>query len=83
VDNRLSLKPTLIEILFDAPGVRRTRFTESVGLVVQASLNQRQRLQQLFFPEGIAFDGKEFVRTGVTANAFTYLTAARTSVGTT
>jgi hypothetical protein len=48
-------------------------------LWVQASLNQRQRLQQLFFPEGIAFDGKQFVRTGVTANAFRYLTAADSS----
>ena len=48
-------------------------------LWVQASLNQRQRLQQLFFPEGIAFDGKQFVRTGVTVNAFSYLTAADSS----
>jgi len=24
---------------------------------VQASLEQRQRFQQLFFPDGIAFDG--------------------------
>lgn len=46
---------------------------------VQASLNQRQRLQQLFFPDGIAFDGKQFVRTGVTASAFKYLTAAESS----
>lgn len=43
---------------------------------VQASLNQRQRLQQLFFPDGIAYDGKQFVRTGVAASAFKYLTAA-------
>jgi DNA invertase Pin-like site-specific DNA recombinase len=48
-------------------------------LWVQASLNQRQRLQQLFFPDGIAFDGRQFVRTGVTANAFRYLTAADSS----
>jgi DNA invertase Pin-like site-specific DNA recombinase len=48
-------------------------------LWVQASLNQRQRLQQLFFPEGIAFDGKQFVRTGVTANAFRYVTVANSS----
>ncbi len=46
---------------------------------MQASLNQKQRLQQLFFPEGIAFDGKQFVRTAVTANAFKYLTAAESS----
>jgi hypothetical protein len=40
---------------------------------VQASLEQRQRFQQLFFPDGIAFDGNRFVRTGVTAPAFSYL----------
>jgi hypothetical protein len=43
-------------------------------LWAQASLDQRQRLQQLFFPEGIAFDGKRFVRTAVSAPAFSYLT---------
>ena len=42
-------------------------------LWVQASLDQRQRFQQLFFPDGIAFDGKGFVGTGVTAPAFSYL----------
>ncbi len=35
-------------------------------LWVQASLDQRQRFQQLFFPDGIAFDGNRFVRTGAT-----------------
>ena len=44
-----------------------------MDLWVQASLEQRQRFQQLFFPEGIAFDGKSFVRTAVTAPAFSYL----------
>lgn len=48
-------------------------------LWVQASLHQRHRLQELFFPDGIAFDGKRFVRTGVTANAFRHLTAADSS----
>jgi hypothetical protein len=48
-------------------------------LWVQASLNQKQRLQQLFFGDGVAFDGKQFVRTGVTANALNYLTAAQSS----
>ncbi len=43
---------------------------------MQASLNQKQRLQQLFFPDGIAFDGKRFVRTAVTTRAFNYLTCA-------
>jgi hypothetical protein len=42
-------------------------------LWVQASLEQRQRFQQLFFPDGIAFDGNGFVRTGATARAFSYL----------
>ena len=40
---------------------------------MQASLAQRQRFQQLFFPEGIAFDGKGFVGTRVTTPAFSYL----------
>jgi hypothetical protein len=42
-------------------------------LWVQASLDQRQRFQQLFFPDGIAFEGNRFVRTGATAPAFSYL----------
>ena len=42
-------------------------------LWVQATLDQRQRFQQLFFPEGIAFGGNQFVRTAVTAPAFSYL----------
>jgi hypothetical protein len=40
---------------------------------VQASLDQKQRLQQLFFPDGIAFDGNRFNRTGATAPFFNYL----------
>ena len=40
---------------------------------VQASLDQRQRFQQLFFPDGIAFDGYGFVGTAATAPAFSYL----------
>jgi hypothetical protein len=47
------------------------------NLWVQSSLNQKQRLQQLFFPEGVAFDGKRFVRTGVSTPAFKYLTAVQ------
>ena len=42
-------------------------------LWVQASLNQQQRLQQLFFPDGIEFDGERFNRTKVTAQFFRYL----------
>ena len=42
-------------------------------LWVQASLDYKQRLQQLFFPEGIAFDGNRFNRTAVTAPLFRYL----------
>ncbi len=45
----------------------------AADLWVHASLEQRQRFQQLFFPEGISFDGKGFVRTAVTAPAFSYL----------
>jgi hypothetical protein len=42
-------------------------------LWVQSSLDQRQRFQQLFFPEGISFEGSVFVGTNVTAPAFNYL----------
>jgi hypothetical protein len=40
-------------------------------LWAQASLDYNQRLQQLFFPEGFAFDGNRFNRT--TAPLFNYL----------
>ena len=49
----------------------------AADLWVQSSLEQRQRFQQLFFPDGIAFDGKRFVRTGATAPAFSYLREIR------
>jgi hypothetical protein len=39
-------------------------------LWVQASLDYKQRLQQLFLPEGIAFDGNRFNRTAATAPLF-------------
>ena len=37
-------------------------------LWVQSSLDHKQRLQQLFCPEGIALDGNRFNRTAVTAH---------------
>ncbi len=45
----------------------------AADLWVQASLEQRQRFQQLFFPDRIAFSRNGFVRTAVTAPAFSYL----------
>ena len=45
----------------------------AADLWVQASLEQRQRFQQLFFPEGIEFGGNGFVRTAVTTRAFSDL----------
>jgi hypothetical protein len=42
-------------------------------LWVQASLDYKARLQQLFFPEGIAFDGIRLNRTAVTVPLFNYL----------
>ena len=45
----------------------------SDDLRVQASLDYKQRLQQLFFPEGIAYDGNRFNRTAATAPLFNYL----------
>ena len=43
------------------------------NLWVQSSLNQKQRLQQLFFREGIRFDGKRLVGTGLTLPVFNHL----------
>jgi site-specific DNA recombinase len=40
---------------------------------IQASLEQKQRLQALFFPDGITFDGTAFYRTNLTGCAFSYL----------
>ena len=45
----------------------------AADLWVQASLDYNQRLQELFFPEGIAYDGTRFNRTAVTAPLFSYL----------
>ena len=61
---------------FDVEGI--LSFAERVlprasDLWVQASLEQRQRLQRLFFPEGVAFSGKAFDRTVVTSSLFEYL----------
>lgn len=44
----------------------------AADLWVHASLDQKQRLQQLFFPDGIVFDGaqKRFTRTAATASFF-------------
>jgi site-specific DNA recombinase len=43
------------------------------NLWVQSSFAQKQRLQQVFFPDGIRFDGKRLVGTGATQPVFNYL----------
>jgi hypothetical protein len=43
------------------------------NLWVQSSFAQKQRLQQVFFPDGIRFDGKRLVGTGATLPVFNYL----------
>ena len=55
------------------PTSERTPDRGSLGTRQQASLDYKQRLQELFFPEGIAFDGIQFNRTAVTAPLFKYL----------
>jgi hypothetical protein len=40
---------------------------------VQSSLAQKQRLQQVFFPDGVRFDGKRLVGAGTTLPVFNYL----------
>jgi hypothetical protein len=42
-------------------------------LRVLASLDCKQRLQRLFFPEGIVYDGNRFTRTALTAPLVNYL----------
>jgi site-specific DNA recombinase len=43
------------------------------NLWAQSSLAQKQRLQQVFFPEGVRFDGRRVVGTGTTLPVFNYL----------
>lgn len=43
------------------------------NLWVQSSFAQKQRLQQVFFPDGVRFDGKTLVGTGATLPVFNYL----------
>src|SRR5207244_3914445 len=43
------------------------------NLWVQSSFTQKQRLQHVFFPDGIRFDGKKLVGTGTTLPVFNYL----------
>jgi hypothetical protein len=45
----------------------------AADLWTQSSLDQRQRFQQLFFPEGVAFEGNGFVGTAATARALSCL----------
>ena len=78
-DHDLQLKPpTMSAAVYAARAKRIPAFAERVlpraaDLWVQASLHQRQRLQRLFFPEGIAFDGNRFNRAASTAPFFKYL----------
>ena len=46
--------------------------SKSSRLWIEAGLEQRQRLQRLFFPEGLSYDGQEF-RTPVTCPFFSNL----------
>ncbi len=52
--------------------------TNAARLWMEASLDQKQRLQAVFFPEGLRFDGEEF-GTAVTCLAFKQLPSDRTA----
>jgi hypothetical protein len=45
----------------------------ALDLWVQSSFAQKQRLQQVFFPDGVRFDGTRLVGTGATLPVFNYL----------
>src|SRR2546421_13034039 len=46
-----------------------------------SSLAQKQRLQHVFFPDGIRFDGKRLIGTGATLPAFNYLNPVSEGLG--
>jgi hypothetical protein len=74
--HRVEVHPEIGRYELDVEGI--LAFAERVlpraaDLWVQASLDQRQRFQQLFFPDGIAFDGNRLIGTGATAPVFSYL----------
>ena len=54
-------------------GDRRTDPAPRMGPLGASPARQRQRFQQLFFPEGLAFDGERLVGTAATAPAFGHL----------
>ena len=54
--------------------------THSSRLWLEAALDQRQRLQKLFFPEGLSFDGEEF-RTPLTCPFFMNIEGTSRQVG--
>jgi hypothetical protein len=53
--------------LVDVPP--RAPLSHASRLWIEAELDQRQRLQKAFFPEGVSYDGKEF-RTPLTCPFF-------------
>jgi hypothetical protein len=81
-DQRQALRATTTADLdeMDVEGI--LAFAERVlprapDIWIPASLAQRQQLQKLFFPEGIAFDGNAIVRTPPRGSAFNWLEAFR------
>ena len=66
--------PAMMRVLVLKPSSRRTHFAEG-GRPLGPVLDQKHRLQTLFFPEGTAFDGSRFNRTALTAPFFSYLEA--------
>ena len=68
---RISLQPAVSELL-DVDGVLAFAehvLTNGARLWMELGLDQKQRLQQVLFPEGLRFDGEKF-GTAVTCLAF-------------
>ena len=57
----------------------RDGLMRDLDLPRRASLDYKQRLQQLFFPEGIAYGGNRFNRTAATAPLFSYLASSESA----
>ena len=63
------------------PAFAKRVLPRASDLWVQASLDCKQRVQQLCFPEGVTFDGNRLNRTAVTVPLLNYLARSESADG--
>ncbi len=76
--DRPSLRPARRTRRGRHPGVRRTRPAARRGPLGAGVARSAAAVPTTVSPDGIAFDGNRFIRTGVTAPAFSYLRGIKT-----